>query len=83
MKVMCIRSIGKDNPYLHEIEVGSIVTVLDTVKSKEGDFYYKIVEFFLSKNPPHWAAYDVNDFAPLSTLDETIIHADKKEECYV
>ncbi len=75
MRVMCIREIESDR-YILRIPFGEIVTVYEVVQK-----YYKIVEYPMSKEPPYWAAYNMDDFAPLSNLDELELVNEKEMVC--
>lgn len=74
MKVMCIDETGYANDEVVRIPVGEIVTVIGESDCFEDHLY--IYEYLRTKNG-YKASYHKKHFAPLSDLDETVIHAER------
>lgn len=76
-KVICIdnKPRGADWPLLHMLSVGSEYTIAETVYNGEG---VVLVETY-KEQYEQGQAFRASRFAPLSDIDETIIHEQQLE----
>lgn len=75
MKVICIEDswhAAGDDAITPDIPFGKILTVIDYNKDEDGE-WYEFAEY------PDFE-YDVNGFAPLSSIDETEFSRNYKKE---
>lgn len=82
MRVMCISEGNDIDPNIPRLQVGSEYTVNDTVSVSRiiGESVRHFTCYFLFEMGCRHA-YGVDNFAPLSDIDETVIHSEEPALC--